>query len=137
MPKKKNSKTVKTKALANNYADIYLLPIPRKNLARYKKVASRFGKMAREYGALDYREMIADDLFPKGMLSFEKPANPKKDEIVIAAVVDFNSRKHRDTVIKRMFKDPRMDKMMKEDQKNPIADMTKMYCGGFKTIVKA
>lgn len=118
----------------NKYADLYLLPVPKKNLVKYKKLATTFGKMAREYGALDYRELKGDDLFPKQVVSFTKAIKPKSTEVLIAAVVDFKSRKHRDEVMKKMMKDPRMEKMMKEP---PIADMGKMMYGGFETIVKA
>lgn len=114
------------------YADLYLLPLPADKLDAYKKLATRFGKLAREHGALGYREFVADDLHPEGTVSFEKAAKPKEGEVVIAAVVDFKSRAHRDQVMKKMFKDPRMDKMMQEP---PIANMKKMSYGGFKAIV--
>ena len=122
--------TQKTKA--GNYADLYLLPIPKKNLKKYILIATRFGKIAREHGALDYREMQGDDLFPKGVVSFTKSTKLGKGDILIAAVVSFKSRTHRDAVMKKMFKDPRMEAMMKEE---PIADMSKMYYGGFSSIV--
>lgn len=118
--------------MKKSYLDFYLLPVPKKNLERYKKVATRFGKMAREYGALEYRESVGDDLSPKKVISFKKAAKPGKNDVVIAAVVAFKSRAHRDQVMQKMFKDPRMDEMMKE---GPIADMKKMYYGGFETIV--
>ena len=114
------------------YVDLYLLPVPKKNIAAYKRLASRFGKMAREHGALEYREFMGEDLFPKGVLSFVRAARPKRGEAVVAAVVGFTSHAHRDRVMKKMFKDPRMEEMMKED---PLADMKKMYYGGFETIV--
>ncbi len=117
---------------AGAYFDLYLLPVPKKNLTRYKRIATKFGKLAREYGALDYREALGDDLFPKGVVSFTKKTPPKRGEVLIAAVVSFTSRAHRDQVMKKMFKDPRMDTMMQGD---PIADMGKMAYGGFKAIV--
>jgi uncharacterized protein YbaA (DUF1428 family) len=118
--------------MAAPYSDLYLLPLPKKNLAAYQKIARSFGKMAREYGALSYREFAADDLRPKGVKSFALAAKPKAGELVIAAVVDFKSRKHRDQVMKKMFKDPRMEKMMQGPE---LTDMKKMYYGGFKAIV--
>lgn len=118
--------------MTSNYSDLYLLPLPEKNLAAYKKLATKFGKMAREHGALSYREFIADDLNTEQALSFAKAAKPKEGEVVIAAVVDFTSRKHRDQVMKKLFKDPRMEKMMQEP---PLMNMKKMYYGGFKAIV--
>lgn len=126
-------KKPKPEAMGNSYVDLYLLPLPKKNLEKYRANAMKFGKMVREYGALEYREFVADDLFPKGTLSFSKAAEPNDDEVVIAAVVDFLSRAHRNNVMKKIFKDPRMADMMKEE---PLADMRKMYYGGFKTIVK-
>lgn len=115
------------------YSDLYLLPLPKKNLAKYRRVATAFGKMTREYGALAYREFQGNDLKPKGVVSFTKAVKLKPGEIMIAAVVDFKSRKHRDQVLKKMFKDPRMKKMMEAPQ---IADLKKMYYGGFSTIVE-
>lgn len=119
--------------MKNNYIDLYLLPVPKKNIARYKKIATAFGKLAREYGALDYREFIGDDLFPRGTLSFTTASPIKSSEYLISAVVSFKSRSHRDMVLKKMFKDPRMIEMAKNDK--PIADMTKMFYGGFEAIV--
>lgn len=118
--------------MPKSYADIYLLPLPKKNLRKYQSVATKFGLMAREYGAVRYREFMADDLFPKGVLSFKKAAKPKRGEVVIAAVVDFTSRAHRDKVMQKMFNDPRMKKMM---EAQPLSDMKKMYYGGFSSIV--
>lgn len=118
--------------MKKNYADLYLLPLPQKNLLKYKKLATQFGKMAIEHGALAYREFQADDLRAKGCLPFTQAVKLGKSEILIAAVVDFKSRTHRDQVMKKMFKDPRMDDMM---QDKPLADMSKMYYGGFSVIV--
>ena len=115
------------------YIDLYLLPLPKKNLAKYKGQAVRFGKMAREFGALDYREFVGNDLFPKGVVSFTKALKVKPGEILITSVVSFKSKSHRDQVMKKMFKDPRMEEMMQEE---PLTDMKKMFYGGFETIVE-
>lgn len=117
------------------YVDLYLLALPKKNLAKYKIMANKFGKIARQYGALDYREFIGDDLTPNSeTLSFNAAVRPKKGEIVIAAVCSFKSRTHRDTVMKKMLKDPRMDEMNKQE---PLFNYKSMYYGGFETIVDA
>ena len=118
--------------MKNNYIDLYLLPVPKKNINKYKKIATTFGKLSREYGALDYREFIGEDLFPKGTISFTKASPIKSTEYLISAVVSFKSRSHRDLVMQKMFKDPRMEKMANN---KPIADMKKMYYGGFEAIV--
>ena len=114
------------------YIDLYLLPLPKKNLKKYKDLASRFGKMAREFGALDYREFVANDLPQKGVVSFTHAVKPKRTEVIISSVVSFKSKAQRDQVMKKMFADPRMTEMMKE---KPLSDMNKMIYGGFETIV--
>jgi uncharacterized protein YbaA (DUF1428 family) len=38
------------------YVDGYLLPVPRKNLATYRRMATEAGKVWRKYGALEFRE---------------------------------------------------------------------------------
>ncbi len=115
------------------YIDLFLLPLPKKNLVAYKRLANRFGKIIMEHGALRYREFSGDDLKPKGMQPFTKLIKLGRGEIAITSVVEYKSRKHRDTVMKKMFTDPRMDKMMKE---KPLFDMKKMFYAGFETMVE-
>lgn len=118
--------------MKKNYIDLYLLPLPKKNMDKYKKMAKDFGKIACEHGALSYREFAADDLFADQATAFNDVIQLKKDEILISAVADFRSRTHRDQVMKKIFNDPRMEKMM---QAEPLFDMKKMVYGGFSSIV--
>jgi uncharacterized protein YbaA (DUF1428 family) len=114
------------------YVDLYLLPLPKKNIPAYRRQAQAFGRFVREYGALDYREFLGDDLFPKGLVSFTHEVKLGRGEVLTAAIVGFRSRAHRDQVMKKMFNDPRMAEMMK---KKPLFDMKKMVYGGFVTFV--
>ena len=43
------------------YVDGFIVAVPKKNLTAYARMAKKAGKVWREYGALDYREWIADD----------------------------------------------------------------------------
>lgn len=122
--------------MMKGYIDLFLLPLPKKNLAAYKRLANWFGKLAIEHGALRYREFIGDDLKPKGMPPFSNLLKLKRGEIMVTAVMDYKSRKHRDKVMLAMFKDPRMDKMAKQMRDKPLFDMKKMYYAGFETIVE-
>jgi len=54
------------------YVDGYVLPVPRKNLARYRRLAQKAGKIWREHGALEVRECVGDDLKPKGAVPFPR-----------------------------------------------------------------
>ena len=47
------------------YVDGYILPVPKKNLKAYIRMARMGEKMWRKYGALDYKECVGDDLKTK------------------------------------------------------------------------
>jgi uncharacterized protein YbaA (DUF1428 family) len=115
------------------YIDGFVLPLPVKNLATYRKMAKLFGKVCREYGALEYRECIADDVKPGKLTSFPQSVYLKKGETVIFAYVVYKSRKDRDKINAKVFADPRLAKMM--DPKNASFDGKRMFWGGFKNLV--
>ena len=47
------------------YVDGFVIPIPKKNLAAYKKMAAEGARAWKKHGALEYFECVGDDLFPK------------------------------------------------------------------------
>jgi uncharacterized protein YbaA (DUF1428 family) len=111
------------------YVDVYALPLPKRHLATYKRLAKRWGAVMRDYGVLEYREFVLKD--PKSR--FGVPFKLKRGEAMITAVVGFKSKTHRDRANARAMKDPRMQKMMKEPM---IFDMKRFVMGGFQTIVE-
>jgi len=115
------------------YVDGYLLPIPTKNMAAYKKMATLASKVWKDHGALDYRECVGDDLNLPWGVSFTKTLNTKKGETVVFAYIVYKSRAHRDSVNKKVMKDPRIAQMC--DPKDMPFDCKRMVVGGFKTIV--
>jgi uncharacterized protein YbaA (DUF1428 family) len=117
------------------YVDGYVLPVPKKNLAAYRKIATFAGKIWREHGALEYRECAGDDLKVKMLVPFTKSVKVKAGETVVFSYIVFKSRKHRDTVNAKVMKDPRLAQHM-EGKKMPF-DFKRMVYGGFKTIVAA
>lgn len=44
------------------YVDGFVRPVPKKNVAAYRKMARNAGKLWIEHGALEYRECIAEDV---------------------------------------------------------------------------
>ena len=56
-----------------SYIDGFLLPVPKKNLLAYRRMAEKAGKIWREHGALEYRECVGDDLNSKVGLPFPTP----------------------------------------------------------------
>jgi uncharacterized protein YbaA (DUF1428 family) len=115
------------------YVDGFVIPIPKKNLAAYRRMAAAAGKIWMEFGALEYRECIGDDLNVKWGLPFTKLAKTKPSETVVFSWIVYKTKAHRDSVNAKIMKDPRILKMMKN--KKPPFDDKKMAYGGFKTIV--
>jgi uncharacterized protein YbaA (DUF1428 family) len=116
------------------YVDGFVLPIPKKNVAAYRRIAAKAGKIWREHGALDYKECVGDDLNIKMGVPFGKLAKLKPSETVVFAYILYKSREHRDRVNAKVMKDPRLTSMGPE--KMPF-DIKRMTYGGFKVIVDA
>jgi uncharacterized protein YbaA (DUF1428 family) len=119
-----------------DYVDLFALPLPRKNLAKYRRTAQTFARVIKEFGAVEYREFVGDDLHPKGMTPFTKNIKLKRGEVLVGAYLVYHSRALRDRANKKMMADPRMKKMMEEMSKKPLFDVKRMLYGGFKTIVR-
>lgn len=117
------------------YVDGFLIPVPTKNLAAYRKLARQSAKLWREHGALDYRECVGDDLDCEHTVSFAKLAGAKKGESVVFAYITYRSKAERKRVNQAVMADPRMQRMMHGMQKKPPFDCTRMGYGGFKTLV--
>ncbi len=114
------------------YVDGFLIAVPKKKLAAYKKMAKLGSKVWREHGALDYRECVADDVTWGKRTSFMRAVKCKPSETVIYSYITYKSRKHRDAVNKKAMNDKRFANM---DMKNMPFDPKRMIFGGFKTIV--
>jgi uncharacterized protein YbaA (DUF1428 family) len=116
------------------YVDGFVLAVPTKNLAAYRKMATAGGKVWRKHGALEYVEAVADDLNVKFGVSFKALVKPKRGETVVFSWIVFKSRTHRDQVNKKVMTDPSLRKMM---EKAPMPfDLKRMAYGGFKFLVE-
>jgi uncharacterized protein YbaA (DUF1428 family) len=120
-----------------SYVDGFLIPLPKKNLKAYKKMAQWGKKKWMGYGALDYKECVADDLKCEGGVPYTTLLNLKKGETVVFAFIVFKSRKHRDAVNKKVMSDPEMNNPeLAKKMKMPF-DPKRMSYGGFAGIVEA
>lgn len=121
------------------YVDGYVLPVPKKKLEAYRRLAQAAGKIWREHGALQYVESVGDDLNVKFGTPFRRAIELKPGETIIFAWIVFKSRAHRDSVNAKVMKDPRLAKMMENmvDSKSKLFDHKRMVYGGFKIIVDA
>jgi uncharacterized protein YbaA (DUF1428 family) len=119
------------------YIDLFLLPVPKKHLRAYCRISQRMGKLMKEYGALEYREFVGDDLKMKGIVPFHKRVPLKSGEVVVTAVVGFPSKTQRNHINKKIMTDPRVKRLIELMGTNLMTDMKRMSYGGFATIVKA
>ena len=117
------------------YVDGFVLPLPKKNIATYRKMALQAAKVWIEHGALDYRECVGEDLAVKFGVPFTQLAATKKGETVVFAWITYKSRAHRDRVNAKVMKDPRLKCDM--DPKKMPFDCARMGYGGFTTLVSA
>ena len=115
------------------YLDGFVLPVPKKNIESYRKMARLGGKIWLEHGALQFVESAGDDLNVKFGVSFTKAIKLKPGETVMFSFIVFKSRADRDRVNAKVMKDPRMLKTM---GKGPMPfDMKRMVYGGFNFLV--
>jgi uncharacterized protein YbaA (DUF1428 family) len=114
------------------YVDGFIVPVPKKKLAAYRRLARKAGKIWREHGALEYRECIADDVAKGKLTSFPRSVKLKPSETVVFAWIVYKSRAHRDRVNAKVMADPRFAGM---DMKTMPFDGKRMIFGGFKVMV--
>jgi uncharacterized protein YbaA (DUF1428 family) len=113
------------------YVDGFVLPVPRRNLAAYRRMALKAGRIWREYGALEYLECVGDDLDVKMGTSFPRQLGLRPGEIVVFSWIVYRSRRHRDQVNAKVMDDPRL---AAPGGKMPF-DVKRMVYGGFRTLV--
>jgi uncharacterized protein YbaA (DUF1428 family) len=113
------------------YVDGFVLPVPKKNLRTYRKMAQHAGRLWKEHGALEYHECVGEDLDVKMGRPFPSQLRLKPGETVVFAWIVYRSRADRDRVNAKVMKDPRMATMPK---RMPF-DVKRMCYGGFETIV--
>ncbi|QQG37706.1 MAG: DUF1428 domain-containing protein [Candidatus Kaiserbacteria bacterium] len=119
------------------YVDGFVLTVPKKNTAKYRKMAKDAARVWKKFGALDYKECLINDQKPQ-WVSFTFPimAKAKPTENVWFSFIVFKSRAHRDAVNKKVmahFEEKYGEDMMKD---MPF-DMKRMAYGGFTVEVEA
>ena len=117
------------------YVDGFILAVPSRKMPAYRQLAMKAAKIWKEFGALEYRECVADDLTPKMGTPFLRGLKIKKGEKVVFSWIVYKSRAARDRVNAKVMKDPRLEKMM--DPKSMPFDVKRMAMAGFKILVDA
>jgi uncharacterized protein YbaA (DUF1428 family) len=116
----------------SKYIDGFVLPVPKRNIAAYRRMAAQAGKVWRDHGALDYKECVGDDLNVKMGMPFPRVIRSKPGETIVFAYTVYKSRAHRDRVNAKVMK----DKWLTMPKKMPF-EVKRMLYGGFKVLVDA
>ena len=98
-------------------------------------MARKAGKVWKEYGALEYKEWISDDVKVGKLTSFPRSVKLKKGETVVFSWIVYKSRADRDRINAKVMKDPRLADMM--DPKLTPFDGKRLIYGGFKKLIFA
>jgi uncharacterized protein YbaA (DUF1428 family) len=115
-----------------NYVDGFVVPVPKKQVQAYRRMARKAGKIWMEHGALEVKECVADDVSMGKVTSFPRSVKRKPSETVMFSWIIYKSRAHRDRVNAKVMQDPRLEGM---DENEMPGDMKRMIYGGFKVIV--
>jgi uncharacterized protein YbaA (DUF1428 family) len=115
------------------YVDGFVIPVPKRKLKAYLRLAQIGKRVWRKYGALDYKECVGEDLDVKWGTPFNRMMKLKRGETVVFSYIVFKSRAHRDRVNLKVMKHMESMNMPKD---MPF-DMKRMVYGGFRVIVDA
>jgi uncharacterized protein YbaA (DUF1428 family) len=115
------------------YVDGFVVPVPKRKLAEYRRMARLGARIWREHGALEYRECMADDVSAGKRTSFPRSVKLKAGEVVWLSWIVYKSRRDRDRVNALVMKDPRLARFM--NRATLPFDAKRMFFGGFKMMV--
>lgn len=118
----------------SQYVDGFVVPVPKKNLAAYRRMARQAGKVWMEHGALHYMECVGDDVKPGKLTSFPQSVMLQDGETVVFSWIVYASRKARDRINAKVMADPRLAAMM--SGKDMPFDGKRLIYGGFKSMVE-
>lgn len=119
-----------------SYVDGYVLVIPKKNRAKYKKIASDAGKIWKKCGAVAYFECVGEDMHPQWCKRpFPLLVKSKKNEEVWFSFIIYKNKAERKRVNAKVMKE--MEKLYPDQKMDDMPfDMSKMSYGGFTALVE-
>lgn len=113
-----------------SYVDGFVVPVPTANKEEYRRVATEFAKIFKEFGASSVVECWADDV-PRGKLTdFWMSVKAEEGESLIFSWITWPSKEVRDAGNKRMMEDPRIAAF-----EMPF-DTRRMIFGGFEVLLQ-
>ena len=119
----------------SKYIDGFVIPVPKANMAEYKRVATLASEVWREHGALEYIEAVGDDFPVCGDEGTPAPdlVGASGEESLVFSYIVYESREHRDAVNAKVMEDSRMKQIC--PAVNGVFDVKRMLFGGFRVFV--
>jgi uncharacterized protein YbaA (DUF1428 family) len=77
------------------YVDGFVVPVPKKKVEAYRRMARKASKVWREHGAIEVKECIADDVKMGKWTSFPRSVKLKPSETVVFSYIVYRSRPSR------------------------------------------
>jgi uncharacterized protein YbaA (DUF1428 family) len=115
------------------YVDGFVIPVPKDKLEAYKAMSLECGAVWKEYGALEFRETVGDDVPPGKLTSFPLSVDLQEGEVVVFSWIVYESRARRDEINDKVMHDPRVAAYM--DPANMPFDGKRMVYGGFEMMI--
>jgi len=115
------------------HVDGFVVPVPKSKLPAYRRMARKAGRIWREYGALQFRECVGDDVKPGKVTSFPQAVKLKPGETVMFSWIVYKTKADRNRINAKVMKDKRLASMM--DIKALPFDGRRMFWGGFRVMV--
>ena len=114
------------------YVDGFVLAVPTANKQKFIEHATTGDAAFLEYGATRVLECWGDDVPAGKQTDFQRAVQAKDDEAIVFSWVEWPDKATRDTAMKKMMDDPRMD-----PAKNPMPfDGARMIYGGFQPVLE-
>jgi uncharacterized protein YbaA (DUF1428 family) len=119
------------------YVDGFVVPVKKTKVDEYSEMAGKVGAIYREFGAIEYKECVAEDVDPGKVTSFPRSVNLEDDEVVVFSWISYESKAKRDEANAKVMADPRIKEMMDAGESATVMDAGRMFFGGFEVIVDA
>ncbi len=114
-----------------SYIDGFVIAVPTANKQKFVNHANEFDPMFMELGAIRILECWADDVPDGKVTDFRKAVQAKDDETVVFSWVEWPDKATRDSAMKKMMEDPRMESA------SPMPfDGKRMIFGGFTPVAE-
>jgi uncharacterized protein YbaA (DUF1428 family) len=118
-----------------SYIDGFVIAVPTANKQKFIEHARHFDSLFIELGAVRVIEGWGDDVPDGKVTDFRRAVQATAEETVAFSWVEWPDKATRDTAMKKMMEDPRMDPSLPANPPMPF-DGKRMIFGGFEQVVE-